>query len=102
MMFRNSTEWISLPIGAIKPYRGHARRHNKRQLKKLKQLIRQFGQVVPVVVDRDNVLVDGHAVWTVMRELGSGEIAAVIVCQRQTLQDIQAEAEHMQSFSANA
>ena len=78
-MIRNSPEWVWLPIGAVTPYPGHARRHNKRQLGKLKQLIQRFGQVIPVVVDRDNVLVDGHAVWSVMRELGSGEIAAVIV-----------------------
>ena len=81
-MIRNSTEWNWLPIDAIKPYPGHARRHNKRQLEKLKQQIQRFGQIVPVVVDRDNVLVDGHAVWTVMRELGSGEIAAVMVANR--------------------
>ena len=79
---RNSNEWQWFPINQIKPYPGHARRHNKRQLEKLKKLIRDFGQVVPVVVDGDNILVDGHAVWKAMRELGSGEIAAVVVANR--------------------
>ena len=79
---RNSPQWQWFAIDQIKPYPGHARNHNKRQIEKLKRLIRHFGQVIPVVVDRDNVLVDGHAVWTVMRELGSGEIAAVVVDNR--------------------
>jgi hypothetical protein len=79
---RNSTEWQSFPIDRVKPYPGHARSHNKRQIEKLKQLIRHFGQVIPAVVDSDGVIVDGHAVWRAMRELGSGEIAVVVVANR--------------------
>jgi DNA modification methylase len=79
---RNSTEWQSLPIDRVRPYPGHARSHNKRQIEKLKQLIRHYGQVIPVVVDRDAVIVDGHAVWKAMCELGSGEIAVVVVANR--------------------
>ena len=81
-LVRNSNEWQSFPIEQIKPYKRHPRIHNKRQIEKLKRLIRHFGQVVPVVVDRHRVLVDGHAVWTAMRELGSDEIAAVVVANR--------------------
>ena len=66
----------------IKPYPGHARRHNKRQLERLKELIQRFGQIVPIIVDQNGVIVDGHAVWTAMRELGSGEIAVIIVANR--------------------
>jgi DNA modification methylase len=79
---RNSFEWQSFAIGQIKPYPRHARNHNKRQIEKLKKLIRHFGQVVPIVVDRDGVIIDGHAVWRAMQELGSGEIAAVVVANR--------------------
>jgi hypothetical protein len=79
---RNSPDWQSFATGQIKPYPGHARNHNKRQIEKLKKLIRHFGQVVPIVVDRDGVIIDGHAVWTAMCELGSGEITAVVVANR--------------------
>jgi DNA modification methylase len=75
---RNSTDWQSFAINQIKPYPGHARSHNKQKIEKLKKLIRHFGQVVPIVVDRDGVIIDGHAVWTAMQELGNGEIAAVV------------------------
>jgi ParB-like chromosome segregation protein Spo0J len=58
---RNSTDWQSFAINQIKPYPGHARSHNKQKIEKLKKLIRHFGQVVPIVVDRDGVIIDGHA-----------------------------------------
>jgi hypothetical protein len=80
--YRSSLEWQSLPIAQIKPYPAHARVHNKRQIEKLKKLIRHFGQVIPIVIDREGVIVDGHAVWQAMRELGSGEIAAIVVSNR--------------------
>ena len=80
--FRNSIEWQSFAIGQVKPYPGQARTHNKRQIEKLKKLIRHFGQVTPIIVDRDGVIIDGHAVWRAMQELGSGEIAAVVVANR--------------------
>ena len=79
---RNSPDWQSFATGQIKPYPGHARNHNKRQIEKLKKLIRHFGQVVPIVVDRDGVIINGHAIWTAMCELGSGEITAVVVANR--------------------
>jgi DNA modification methylase len=79
---RNSPEWQTFRLDQIKPCPGHARRHGKRQLEKLKRLIRHFGQVVPIVVDPAGVIIDGHAVWTAMRELGSGEISAVVVANR--------------------
>ena len=79
---RNSNEWQWFRIDQIKPYPGHARRHNKRKIEKLKKLLRHYGQVTPVVVDRDGVILDGDAVLTAMRELGSGEIAAVVVANR--------------------
>ena len=80
--FRNSIDVQSFAIGEIKPYPRHARNHNRCQIEKLKKGIRRFGQVIPIVVDVDGVIIDGHAVWTAMQELGSGEIAAVVVANR--------------------
>jgi DNA modification methylase len=82
LKIRNSNEWLSLPIDSIKPYSRSVRRHSRRQITKLKELIGHFGQVAPIIVDANQVIVDGHAVWQAMRELGSGEIAAVAVTGR--------------------
>src|SRR5262249_13184730 len=63
-------------------YPSHSRSHGKRQTEKLKKRIRHFGQVVPIIVDCQGIIVDGHAVWKAMAELGAGEIAAVVVTNR--------------------
>jgi hypothetical protein len=78
----NTNEWRWVPIAKIKPYSGHARRHSKPTIEKIKKIIDRYGQVVPIVIDPANVIVDGHAVWQAMRELGAGEIAAVVVSGR--------------------
>jgi DNA modification methylase len=78
----NSRESRLLPIETVKPYARHARRHSKAKIGKLKKLLGQFGQVAPILVDGDNVIISGHALHTAMRELGAGEIAAVSIVGR--------------------
>jgi len=79
---RNSNEWLSLPIDSVVPYGRQLRRHDRRKINKLKKLIGYYGQVVPVIIDANNIIIDGHATWQAMRELGSGDIAAVTVAGR--------------------
>ena len=78
----NSREQQLLPIDTVKPYARHARRHSKAKIGKLKKLLGQFGQVAPILVDGDNVIISGHALHTAMRELGAGEIAAISIVGR--------------------
>jgi DNA modification methylase len=82
LTIRNSNEWLSLPIDSIKPYSAQLRRHDWRSISKLKKLIGHFGQVVPIIIDANRVIIDGHAVWQAMRELGSGDIATITVAGR--------------------
>jgi DNA modification methylase len=82
LKLRNSNEWLSLPIDSVVPYGRQLRRHDRRKINKLKKLIGHFGQVVPIVIDANQVIIDGHAVWQAMRELGSGDIAAITVAGR--------------------
>ncbi len=78
----NSREPQLLPIDAVKPYGRHARRHSKAKIDKLKKLLAEFGQVAPILVDGDKVIISGHALHTAMRELGAGEIAAISIVGR--------------------
>ena len=82
MELRNSNEWLSLPIDSVIPYGRQLRRHDRRKINKLKKLIRHFGQVAPVIIDTNGVIIDGHATWQAMRELGSGDIAAITIAGR--------------------
>jgi len=81
-ILKNSNEWKWVSIKAVKPYARHARRHHKRTIEKVKKVIAHYGQIVPIIVDPNNVIIDGHAVWQSMTELGSGEIAVVVVAGR--------------------
>jgi hypothetical protein len=79
---RNSNECRWVPIDSIKPYGRQVRRHDRRKIAKLKKLIGHFGQVAPIIIDANLVIIDGHAVWQAMRELGSGDIAVIAVAGR--------------------
>src|ERR1700683_3779616 len=80
--FKNSSEWQWLPITSVRPYGRHARTHSKRAIEKVKTSIAHYGQVAPIIVDPNNVIIDGHAVWQSMTELGSGDIAVIVVTGR--------------------
>lgn len=82
MKLRNSNEWQSLPIDSVVPYGRQLRQHDRRKINKLKKLIGRFGQVAPIIVDANNIIIDGHAVWQALRELGSGDIAVITVVGR--------------------
>ena len=75
----NSPQWRTARIDDVKPYPGRARTHDKKQATKLEKLIKRYGQVTPIIVDGDSVIIDGHAVWEVMKTLGYDEIAVVVV-----------------------
>jgi DNA modification methylase len=82
LKIRNSNEWLSISIDSIKPYDRQLRRHDRQKINKLKKLIRHFGQIIPVIVDANRTVIDGHCVLQVMRELGSGDIAVIEVSGR--------------------
>lgn len=67
-----------IDINEIKPYPNNPR-YNRRTIDKLKELI-SSGDVefnVPIVIDKQGVIVKGHARWTALKELGY-KIAPVI------------------------
>jgi DNA modification methylase len=78
MSNKNSLEIIYLKATAIKPSPHAARQHSAAQRRKLKNILRQFGQVLPLPLDATTgALIDGHAVFDALVELGHDEIAVV-------------------------
>ncbi|HEY1631861.1 MAG TPA: DNA methyltransferase [Rhizomicrobium sp.] len=55
------------------------RKHPRRQLKKLAYLIKQFGFVVPILVDQDNVIIAGEARVKAAQLLGLTHVPAIRV-----------------------
>ena len=79
---RNCSELKHVAIDDVHPYKNQTRGHKKSQVEKLKALIRHFGQVVPIIVDEQNVIVDGHAIWRAQRELDADEVMVVTMVGR--------------------
>ena len=60
-----------IDINLVKPYENNPR-INRKTINKLKELISN-GEVVfnvPIVIDKNNVIVKGHSRWTALKELG--------------------------------
>ena len=75
----NPGSYIRLAIDSVSPSPHHARVHNRKKRRKLEKLLKKFGQVTPIVVDPDHVIIDGHAVYQVLKDLGCHDVMAIIV-----------------------
>ena len=67
---------VMVPVTAIKPYHRNAR-NNEETVKKLVELIPRVGFNVPLLLDRNNVIVKGHTRWTAAIRLGMPEVPCV-------------------------
>lgn len=68
-------EYIS--PSSLTPYDGNPRIHSDKQIQKLQASIREYGVVLPVLVDADNVIIAGHAVVRACENLQLSEIPCV-------------------------
>ncbi len=59
-----------LPIDDLVPYEKNPRAHPPSQIAKLAGSIREFGFIVPAVIDKDNVIVAGHGRLLGAKEAG--------------------------------
>ncbi|GHE80192.1 hypothetical protein GCM10019059_43120 [Camelimonas fluminis] len=64
-------------IADLKPYTRSPRVHGRSQRRKAKDILSRFGQVTPVIIDADNVIVDGHLVVETLGELGHSQVSAL-------------------------
>jgi len=63
-------------ISELKPLGRETRTHPARQIRKLGTCLRKFGVVLPILIDRQNRVVDGWALVLAARQLGLTEIPA--------------------------
>lgn len=59
-----------VPVGDLKQYARHARTHDEGQIEQIKASIAAFGFVSPLIVDKDSVLIAGHARLAAAKALG--------------------------------
>jgi len=65
-------------LSEIKPYWRNARKNDK-TVEALKQSIEKYGYNQPISVDKDNVIITGHARYTALMQLGFDEINVVMI-----------------------
>ena len=68
---------INLPIDKLKPYENNPR-HNEDAVDKVAESIREFGFLVPIVIDKDYVIAAGHTRLLAAKELGLTEVPCVM------------------------
>lgn len=54
----------------IKPYEKNAKKHDRVQIENVKESIRQFGMVQPIVVDNEGTIIIGHCRFIALLEMG--------------------------------
>lgn len=67
-------EALKLPVTALTPHPQNPRRGD---VAAIKESLKEFGQVRPIVATKEGTIVAGHHVFYAVQELGWGEIAAV-------------------------
>ncbi len=70
----NDLQVCSWPIAKVIPYARNSRKIPERAVDKVAASIREFGWRVPIVVDRDGVIICGHTRLLAARKLGAREV----------------------------
>lgn len=68
---------INFKITDIKPYEKNPRR-NDEAVKYVAESIKQFGFKVPIVIDKDNIIVAGHTRFKAAKKLGLKEVPCIV------------------------
>ena len=68
---------INLPLEKIKPYEKNPR-NNKEAVRYVMESIREFGFKVPIVIDKNNVIVAGHTRYEASKRLKLKEVPCLI------------------------
>ena len=64
---------------SLRPYMGNPRTHSKAQIRKIARNIEQFGFLVPLLVDREDVVIAGHARLDAALKLQLPEVPVVLI-----------------------
>lgn len=68
---------VNFKITDIKPYEKNPRR-NDEAVKYVVESIKQFGFKVPIVIDKDNVIVAGHTRYKAAKKIGLKEVPCIV------------------------
>lgn len=61
---------IKVKLDSLHFLEKNPRKHSQLQIRELKRSVEMFGQIRPLIIDEDNVVLAGNGLLTAMRELG--------------------------------
>lgn len=70
-------EIINKKISELKPYENNPR-DNSKAIEKVAESIKNFGFKVPLVIDKNNIIVTGHTRYLASKQLGLKEVPCII------------------------
>lgn len=73
----NDKEITYIPIKYLIPYENNARTHSDEQIDKLKNSLKEFGFINPVIIDENNMILVGHGRVMAGKELGIFEVPCI-------------------------
>ena len=73
-----SPEIQTIPTGKLIPYARNAKTHPKEQIEKIARQISEVGFLVPIVVDKDFVVITGHGRLEAAKALALKEVPVII------------------------
>ena len=68
-------EW--LPIDELKPDSRNPKQHSARQIKQIAESIKTFGNLVPVLIDRNYRILAGHGRVLAAQRLGRTQVPVI-------------------------
>lgn len=71
--------WTMRPIETITPYAKNAKIHSAQQIARLRDSLREFGFVRPLLIDGDGNLLSGHGTLEAARAEGMVQVPCVLV-----------------------
>lgn len=72
----NEIKIENIDISKIKPYENNPR-HNDKAIDAVANSIREFGFKVPLVIDKDNIIVTGHTRYKASQKLGIKKVPCI-------------------------
>src|ERR1035438_3182844 len=67
------------PVSALVPYAKNARMHSDEQVSQIARSIEEFGWTNPILVDRNNVVIAGHARLLAAKKLKLVEVPVIVL-----------------------
>ena len=69
----------NIEIIRIQDYKNNPKLHNRAQVAKIRESIREFGFINPVLLDENLEIIAGHGRVAVARDIGMRDIPAIIL-----------------------